>query len=473
MSQAPSVALAGTTQDNHVEGAASVALRGTARGLEILISGTPTTALLGARLTELLAEAPGFFAGSNARVAVDGMLPIGALACLEEIAARFELRLIEIGPAAARRLRGEIAAMPPIPPVPSGRAELSRTRLADSAESCAGEAASVSGGDAAAKAASVPNASGDAAAKAASVPNATGDAAAKAASVPGGAGNGGSNATSVSGAPGDAAAKAAPVSGRTGNADSSATSVSGAPGDAAAKADPVPGGTGNADSSATSVSGAPGDAAAKAASVSGRTGNGSSNAASVPGGTGNAISNAAPASGESGDAAVSAASAPSPIEPAAHAPSAHDPALVAALAAVLAAVGACDAAAAAGDQAAVDAPVGPRLVIGPVRSGRIVDHVGHLIVVGDVNPGAEVRAEGSIIVLGRLRGVAHAAIGRDKGCIIALSLQPQQLRIGRMVARAGDADRPSGGAEIAYVTGETIVVERFSGRLPSGLAASM
>jgi len=103
----------------------------------------------------------------------------------------------------------------------------------------------------------------------------------------------------------------------------------------------------------------------------------------------------------------------------------------------------------------------------------IVEHAGHLVVIGDVNPGAEVRAEGSIIVLGRLRGVAHAAIGRDAGCIIALSLQPQQLRIGRMVARAGDADRPSGGAEIAYVTGETIVVERFSGRLPSGLAASM
>jgi septum site-determining protein MinC len=96
-----------------------------------------------------------------------------------------------------------------------------------------------------------------------------------------------------------------------------------------------------------------------------------------------------------------------------------------------------------------------------------------VIVIGDVNPGAEVRAEGSIIVLGRLRGVAHAAIGRDAGCIVALSLQPQQLRIGRMVARAADADRPSDGAEIAYATGETIVVERFLGRLPSGLAASM
>jgi len=118
-------------------------------------------------------------------------------------------------------------------------------------------------------------------------------------------------------------------------------------------------------------------------------------------------------------------------------------------------------------------PPGPRLVSGPVRSGVIVDHPGHVIIVGDVNPGAEVRAEGSIIVLGRLRGVAHAAINNTAGFIVALSLQPQQLRIGRMVARAGDADHPSDGAEIAYATGDTIVVERFQGRLPSGLAASM
>jgi septum site-determining protein MinC len=194
----------------------------------------------------------------------------------------------------------------------------------------------------------------------------------------------------------------------------------------------------------------------------------------VPHGTGNAATKAAFASSAPGEAAEHVASAPILADAAATATLASDPALFAALAAVLAAAGARDAAAAAADEApADDAPVGPRLVVGPVRSGRIVDHVGHLIVVGDVNPGAEVRAEGSIIVLGRLRGVAHAAIGRDKGCIIALSLQPQQLRIGRMVARAGDADRPGGGAEIAYVTGETIVVERFSGRLPSGLAASM
>jgi septum formation inhibitor MinC len=120
----------------------------------------------------------------------------------------------------------------------------------------------------------------------------------------------------------------------------------------------------------------------------------------------------------------------------------------------------------------VAAAPGPRVLVGPVRSGVILEHPGHLVVVGDVNPGAEVRAEGNVIVLGRLRGVAHAGVGRDAGFIFALSLQPQQLRIGKLVARAA-ADEAGDGAEIAYATGKTIVVERYQGRLPSGLSASM
>lgn len=326
MSQAPSIALAGTTGDSHAEAPVNVSLRGTTRGLEILVVGAPTAAALGARLTELLAEAPAFFAGSDARVAIDGALPLGALACLEQVAAQFELRIVEIGPVAARRRRSDLAAvprttppMPPIPPIPP---------------------------------------------------------------IP--------------------VIAAAPVHAP--------------PASAAVPGDEVP------------------------------------------------RSELAEGTGRVSERTVEAAATASPeLE------------LLAALAAVLVQAGrqATEAAEAAEAETEAEQPPGPRLVVGPVRSGRIVDHAGHLIVVGDVNPGAEVRAEGSIIVLGRLRGVAHAAIGRDTGCIIALSLAPQQLRIGRMVARAGDADRPSGGAEIAYATGETIVVERFSGRLPSGLAASM
>jgi septum site-determining protein MinC len=116
---------------------------------------------------------------------------------------------------------------------------------------------------------------------------------------------------------------------------------------------------------------------------------------------------------------------------------------------------------------------GPRLVIGPVRSGVILEHVGHVIVFGDVNPGAEVRASGNIVVLGRLRGTAHAGIGQDVGFIVALRLEPQQLRISRMVARAADSDAAPTEAEIAYANGDQIVVERYLGKLPRNLATSL
>ena len=115
---------------------------------------------------------------------------------------------------------------------------------------------------------------------------------------------------------------------------------------------------------------------------------------------------------------------------------------------------------------------GARLVVGPVRSGVILEHTGHVIVFGDVNPGAEVRAQGNIIVLGRLRGTAHAGIGQDAGFILALQLQPQQLRIGRRVARAADNDTSSNDAEIAYATGDQMIVERYKG-LPRNLATAL
>ena len=429
MSQAPSVAFAGSTGDSHTEAPAgapvdvpaNVSLRGTTRGLEILVTGTPTAAALGARLTELLAEAPGFFAGSNARVAIDGALPVGALACLEQVAAQFELRLVEIGPVAARRLRGELAAvpgttpaLPPIPPLP---------------------AASAAPAPAAVAAADAP---GDEVLQ------------------PGLAEGTGRVREGRTGVLAAAAAAAAVAAAGTPDAD-----------DAAGKAATATAG----DAAGTAASGSvlADSAAAAIALLSGAAATTAERAGSAAA-MGDAPGSAAATGGAAGTAASLAGALPE-LE------------LLAALAAVLVQAGASERvaaeaaaaaeAASAEPEVAPDEPPGPRLVIGPVRSGRIVDHVGHLIVVGDVNPGAEVRAEGSIIVLGRLRGVAHAAIGRNTGCIIALSLAPQQLRIGRMVARAGDADRPSGGAEIAYATGETIVVERFLGRLPSGVAASM
>lgn len=116
---------------------------------------------------------------------------------------------------------------------------------------------------------------------------------------------------------------------------------------------------------------------------------------------------------------------------------------------------------------------GTRIFVGPVRSGVILEHLGHLIIFGDVNPGAEVRASGNIVVLGRLKGTAHAGIGQDVGFIMALRLEPQQLRIGRKVARAADSDTPASEPEIAYLTGDNVVVERYLGKLPRNLATSL
>lgn len=119
------------------------------------------------------------------------------------------------------------------------------------------------------------------------------------------------------------------------------------------------------------------------------------------------------------------------------------------------------------------APTPPMMIPGPVRSGTCFEAPGHLVVVGDVNPGAEIRAEGNIVVLGSLRGIAHAGAQGQPAFILALKLQPQQLRVGSLIARAGDADNPASGAEIAYAADNMIVVDEYQGRLPHTIASSI
>ncbi|MGN6107572.1 MAG: septum site-determining protein MinC [Kofleriaceae bacterium] len=284
-------------------------MKGGPRGLEILVDPSATVDAIAEALLRRLDEAPGFFAGNDVRIRIDGALPAGCLARLDEIATRFELRIVEVGPPRKARQADDAA-----PVMPASPAASDATPVVDAAP------------------------------------------------VP------------------EVAVEAAPV-----------------------EAAPV-----------------------EAAPV-----------ASVP--------------------------VPAPVAPVVSSP-------VAAVVSspVAAVVSAADAPAAAAPVAA-----GTRMVVGPVRSGVILEHAGNLVVVGDVNPGAEVRAEGNIVVLGRLRGIAHAAIGRDQGFIFALQLEPQQLRISRLVARAGEGSGAAAGAEIAHVTDKSIVVERYTGKLPHGLAAGI
>lgn len=87
-----------------------------------------------------------------------------------------------------------------------------------------------------------------------------------------------------------------------------------------------------------------------------------------------------------------------------------------------------------------------------VRSGGEIRHAGTIIILGDVNPGSSLVADGDILVWGRLRGVAHAGARGNRNCrIMALQMQPTQLRIAGMVARAPESPPGVFTPEVAYI----------------------
>jgi septum site-determining protein MinC len=93
---------------------------------------------------------------------------------------------------------------------------------------------------------------------------------------------------------------------------------------------------------------------------------------------------------------------------------------------------------------------------GTLRAGDHLQGEGSVLLLGDVNPGARISAVGNVLVWGRLRGVAHAGAGGDRGTrIVALQLRPLQLRIADVVARGPEGLPPPGLAEQAtLVEGE-------------------
>ena len=116
----------------------------------------------------------------------------------------------------------------------------------------------------------------------------------------------------------------------------------------------------------------------------------------------------------------------------------------------------------------------PLFIKGTCRSGSSADHKGDIVVLGDVNPGAQLKATGDILVFGTVRGIAHAGAGKTGPCgavIMALSLQPLQLRIGNKVSVTPKSKksgrRTTAFPEIAFVRGRSIVVTPFTGKFHS------
>lgn len=104
-----------------------------------------------------------------------------------------------------------------------------------------------------------------------------------------------------------------------------------------------------------------------------------------------------------------------------------------------------------------------KFIKGTVRSGQKIDYDGNIVILGDVNPGAQVTAMGNIVVMGSLRGIAHAgANGNTQACVAAICLDPTQLRIADVIARApdGDYERPNN-PELARIKENAVYIEPY------------
>jgi len=97
---------------------------------------------------------------------------------------------------------------------------------------------------------------------------------------------------------------------------------------------------------------------------------------------------------------------------------------------------------------------------GHLRSGQVLEFEQSVIIIGDVNPGASIISKGNIIILGSLRGTAYAGASGKKNCfIVAMDMQPIQLRIADVFARSADNGKVAAEPRIAFVENENIYIE--------------
>lgn len=102
---------------------------------------------------------------------------------------------------------------------------------------------------------------------------------------------------------------------------------------------------------------------------------------------------------------------------------------------------------------------------GNLRSGQALEVETSIIIIGDVNPGAKVVSKGNVVILGALKGNVFAgATGNEKAFVVALDMQPVQIRIADIIARSPDkpAKETSREPKIAFVEDGNIYIESFT-----------
>lgn len=100
---------------------------------------------------------------------------------------------------------------------------------------------------------------------------------------------------------------------------------------------------------------------------------------------------------------------------------------------------------------------------GNIRSGQVMEFEKSVIIIGDVNAGASVVSKGNIVILGSLRGAAFAGACGKRSCfVVAMDMQPIQLRIADIIMSASDNETVEKGnsrPRIAFLENENIYIE--------------
>lgn len=103
---------------------------------------------------------------------------------------------------------------------------------------------------------------------------------------------------------------------------------------------------------------------------------------------------------------------------------------------------------------------------GNLRSGQVLDVETSIIVIGDVKAGAKVVSKGNVIVLGTLNGTVYAgSTGNTNAFVIALEMDPMQIRIADVIARSPDKKpvrfrkKTKPETKIAFLENDNIYIE--------------
>lgn len=102
---------------------------------------------------------------------------------------------------------------------------------------------------------------------------------------------------------------------------------------------------------------------------------------------------------------------------------------------------------------------------GNLRSGQALEVETSIIIIGDVNPGAKVVSKGNVVILGALKGNVFAgATGNERAFVVALDMQPVQIRIADIIARSPDnpVKETLREPKIAFVEDGNIYIESFT-----------